>query len=493
MGQQYGVSAAHPLAAEAGLRILAEGGNAVDAAIATAFALGVVEPYASGIGGGGNMLIYPTDGTEPVVYDYREIGPSVLNPLYNTGVPGMVKGMEQIAKDQGVLPLAESMQPAIELAENGFEINEIIARNLAHTKHSEMFDITHMYPNKKPLQAGERLVQKELAETMKHIATEGSAYFYTGELAAKMINTNAGFTHDDLVSYDSVIRKPVHGRYHGHDVYAAPAPVGGALIIQALQVIERLELDKEDPTSASFMAALGNVLQTCNEIRMSYIGDPTFVSIDEQRILDETYVQRIVQTIQQRKTPPNIEMKDINNTTHFSVIDGNGMVVSTTQTLSNFFGSGVHVAGFFLNNQMQNFTKGKGSPNVYVSGKRCQSIIAPTVLSTNGRPWLAIGASGAARIPTLITTVLLKYIRHGYSIADAIADQRHFASETDLYSEKELSEVEQRVVKEMGYTYIYHPEPMFYGGVQAIALTNGKIEGAGDPRRGGVCKKITHT
>ncbi len=491
MKKPYGVSAAHPLAAEAGLRILDEGGNAADAAIAVAFALGVVEPYASGIGGGGNMLIVPADGNGPVVYDYREIGPSRLNPLYNAGVPGVVKGMELIAKDQGVLPLAQSMQPAIELAEQGFEINDIIARNLANTAHDEMFELAHMYPDQQPLQSGDLLIQKELAETMKQIAAKGSSYFYHGGFASQIAKTNVGITEEDLASYDAIVREPVHGSYHGHDIYAAPAPVGGALIVQALQLIERTGLDKQDPTSASFMAKLGNILQACSKVRMEYNGDPAFVPVDETRILADTFIDELLESIQNQTEPPNVEMKDVNNTTHFSVIDGEGMVVSTTNTLSNFFGSGVYVGGFFLNNQMQNFSKEKDSPNAYVPGKRCQSIISPTVLSTDGRPWLAIGASGAARIPTLITTVLMKYLNHNYSIADAIADKRHFATETDLYSETELSQADQSVLSEMGYTYVYHPEPMFYGGVQAVAYKDGVIEGAGDPRRGGVCRKNT--
>lgn len=485
MSQQFGVSAAHPLATEAGMRILHKGGNAVDASIAVACTLGVVEPYASGLGGGGNMLIHPIDGSEPVVYDYRETAPTHLNSNYNTGVPGIIKGIERISKEYGTLPLHDVMKPAIELAEKGFPINEIISRNLTQTKHKNMMDIAHFYPNKKPLQPGELLIQKELAETMKRIATEGSKVFYTGELAEKIIQSGVGISKEDLANYETVIRPPVKSTFLKHQVYTAPAPVGGALIAQALRVIEEMDLHKEDVTSAAFMAKLGNILKSCYTMRNAYMGDPAFVPVKEERLLEESAIQSLVSTINQQTKPPKIEMKDVNNTTHFSVIDGDGMVVSTTNTLSNFFGSGVYVGGMFLNNQMQNFSQDLESPNTYRPGKRCQSIIAPTILSEDGKPWLAIGASGAARIPTLITTVLLKYLVKGYSIKDAIADKRHFAGEAEMYCEEELTIREQEQLKDDGYTYVHHPEPMFYGGVQAVAMKQEQLEGAGDPRRGG--------
>lgn len=488
LSQQFGVSAAHPLAAEAGTRMLHEGGNAVDASIAVACALGVVEPYASGLGGGGNMLIYPADGREPVVYDYRETAPRHLNSSYNTGVPGVVKGIERISKAYGKLPLHEVMKPAIELAEKGFPINEIISRNLAETKHKGMVNISHFYPNNKPLQPGELLIQKELAETMKRIATEGSEVFYTGELAEKITESGVGISYDDLADYETVIRKPIKSTFLNQEIYTAPAPVGGALIAQALRVIEEMELHNEDVTSAAFMAKLGNILKSCYTMRNAYMGDPAFVDVKEELLLEDSAIQSLVSTIRQQTSPPRIEMKDVNHTTHFAVIDKDGMVVSTTNTLSNFFGSGVYVGGMFLNNQMQNFSRDSDSPNAYVPRKRCQSIIAPTILSEHGKPWLAIGASGAARIPTLITTVLLKYFVKNYSIEEAISHRRHFAGEQEMYCEEELSTDEQDVLKELGYTYVHHPEPMFYGGVQAVAKSDGKIEGAGDPRRGGVFK-----
>lgn len=487
--QTYGVSAAHPLAAEAGVRVLEEGGNAVDAAIAVSFALGVVEPYASGIGGGGNMLIFDPAKKEPIVYDYRETGPSNVHSIYNIGVPGVVRGMEQVSEDLGKRTLAQAMQPAIELAESGFNISEIFARNLAQTKHKHMFEIPHLYPNKQPLQHGHMLIQSELAETMKHIAREGSTYFYRGKLARKFINLQVGMTEENLQNYEAVQRKPIKCSFRGHDVYAAPAPSGGALIVQALKVIERLNIDQLNPHSTSFMTMVGTILQTGYSIRNTYIGDPAFVPMNEQELLEDELIEDIIESIERATSPSQVKMFDENHTTHFSVIDQNGMVVSTTNTLSNFFGSGVYIDGLFLNNQMQNFSQNTSSPNRFEVGKRCHSLISPTIVSNDGIPWLAIGASGAARIPTLITTVLIKYLMHGYSIEEAIQDKRHYTFGTDFYSEKDLSAIEQLGINQEGYRYNYYPNSMFYGGVQAVLFKNGEVHGAGDPRRGGVFRR----
>lgn len=484
--QTYGVSAAHPLAAGVGVRVLEEGGNAVDAAVAVTFALGVVEPYASGIGGGGNMLIFDPAKKEPIVYDYRETAPSHVHDMYNIGVPGVVRGMEKISKDLGKRSLAQAMQPAIELAESGFDIHAILARNLAQTKHTHMFEIPHFYPNKQPLQQGNKLIQYELAETMKQIAREGSNYFYRGKLAQKLIHLQVGMTEENLQNYEAVQRKPIKGTFRGHDIFAAPAPSGGALIMQALKVIERLNIDQLNPHSPSFMTMIGTILQTCYSMRDTYIGDPAFVPIHEQELLDEERIGDMIESIEQATSPSNVKMVDENHTTHFSVIDQDGMVVSTTNTLSNFFGSGVYIDGLFLNNQMQNFSPHTSSPNRFEVGKRCHSLISPTIVSNEGIPWLAIGASGAARIPTLITTVLIKYLIHGYSIEEAIQDKRHYTFGTDFYSEKDLLAHEQLDINQAGYRYKYYPNSLFYGGVQAVLFEHENVHGAGDPRRGGV-------
>lgn len=488
MVKPYGVSAAHPLAVDVGMSILKKGGNAVDAAAAISFALGVVEPYASGIGGGGNMLIYPQDHKAPVIYDYRETAPHQIHKLYNVGVPGLVKGMEKVVSDFGQLTLKEVLQPAIQLADNGFAISEIISNNLKTTKHVELFELDHFYPNGQPLEQDERLVQYELAETMNKIAEHGSKYFYEGAIAEAIVDAQVGITYEDMEAYDIKVRRPLHATYGSFDVWSAPAPVGGSLIIQTLQLAEKLGIDKYDTSSPDFIIGLSKILHACYELRFMYNGDPDFVTINEQTLFEDSYIEALAESIKQNTNIPDFIMKDVNHTTHFSVIDAHGMVVSTTNTLSNFFGSGVYIDGIFLNNQMQNFTDDCQSPNVYEHGKRCQSLIAPTVISKNGHPYMAIGASGAARIPTIISKVIMAHMKQGVSLTDAISEGRFFVSTHEVFCEQEMSNESITHLKEHGYDYIYHPDPMFYGGVQAIVTKDGSIEGAADPRRGGTFK-----
>lgn len=488
MEKPYGVSAAHPLAVDVGMNILQRGGNAADAAAAISFALGVVEPYASGIGGGGNMLIFPNDGTTPVVYDYRETAPKHLNRLYNVGVPGLVKGMERIVRDFGNLTFKDILQPSIQLAEHGFAISDIISNNLKTTKHIELFDLNHFYPNREALEPGDILIQKELAESMKQLAIYGSEYFYEGEMAKAIVDVDVGITSEDMRAYDVKRRQPLQATYDSYDVWSAPAPVGGGLIIQTLQLAEKLGIDQYETSSPDFMMGLSKILHACYELRFKYNSDPDFVSFNEQELLGDMYINALAESIKHCKDIPDVRMKDVNNTTHFSVIDAQGMIVSTTNTLSNFFGSGVYVKGIFLNNQMQNFSVDPMSPNTYEHGKRCQSLIAPTVLSKNGQPLIAIGASGAARIPTIISKVIMAHVKQDVSLADAISAERFFVSADEVFCEQKLSTESIDQLKTNGYEYVHYPDPMFYGGVQAIVSNDGLLDGAADPRRGGTFK-----
>lgn len=489
MNKQYGVSAAHPLAVEVGMNVMEQGGNAVDAAVAISIALGVVEPYASGIGGGGNMLIFPVEGTDPVVYDYREMAPSQLNKKYQIGVPGLIKGMETIAEDFGRFSFAKLLEPAIELAENGFPIGKVLATQLIMTKHKHLKSYEHFYPGQMPLQENETLIQKALAESLKKIAKYGSDYFYQGELARKFAAANVGITLEDMEGYEIKIRKPLKSEYGSLDLWSAPAPVGGAYIIQTLRLAELLDIDQLHVLSPDFIAIFGKMMQELTKRRMTYNGDPEFNVINESDIISDRYIEEIAQEIKQSTYDPTIMLKDSNHTTHFSVVDADGMAVSTTNTLSHFFGSGVYVEGIFLNNQMQNFSDNPDSPNKYEVGKRCQSIIAPTILSKDHKPVLVVGASGAARIPTIIATTIFKYIKQGYSLEEAISESRFFVSQNKVMLEEEMNEKDVHLLQQHGYTPVHFPEPMFYGGVQALAIKNGELEGAADPRRGGIFKK----
>lgn len=489
MKKTCGVSAAHPIAVDVGLDVMKKGGNAADAAIAVSIALGVVEPYASGVGGGGNMLIYPKDGSAPIVYDYRETAPTQLNERYNIGVPGLIKGMEAIAEDYGRLTFEQLLEPSIHLAENGFRISDVLSYQLKTTKHGHLVELENFYPNGIPLEPGDLLIQKDLANNLKHIAKYGSNYFYKGELGEKLVQSNIGLTQQDLEQYDIKIREPLKAKYGPYELWSAPAPVGGAVIIQTLALAERLNIDHLHVLSPTFMTSLGDILQKVMETRRSYNGDPEFNEFDEKAFIQDDYIVDMATAIKGKNKMATSIKEDINNTTHFSVIDADGMVVSTTNTLSHFFGSGVNIEGIFLNNQMQNFSDDPLSPNKMERGKRCESIIAPTVISENGVPFMAVGASGAGRIPTILSTTIIKYLKQGYSLQHAISEARFFISAQDVKLEKTIEQVDMDQLKQLGYQPTLHPDALFYGGVQALSIRDGKLEGAADPRRGGTWKE----
>src|SRR5690625_732830 len=260
MHSNYGVSTAHPLATKVGLEILKKGGNAVDASVAISFVLGVVEPYASGIGGGGNMLIFPKNETKPILYDYREIAPTKLKEKYNIGVPGFVKGMERIVNDYGTLSLKETLQPAINFAEQGYKISNIIANNIKETKHDQVKRLDHYWPDGTPLKNGDKLIQKELAILMKHIAEKGSEYFYEQTFAQEIVNADIGITFEDLNTYDVKIREPLFGNYHSYDIWSAPAPVSGLVIILTLSLLEKLGIDNRSEEHTSELQSRGHLV-----------------------------------------------------------------------------------------------------------------------------------------------------------------------------------------------------------------------------------------
>ncbi|WP_245807662.1 gamma-glutamyltransferase, partial [Halobacillus massiliensis] len=225
----YGVSSDSEIATEVGMKVLGQGGNAADAAIAVSYVLGVVEPYGSGIGGGGTMLIHPEKGSEqaPVVYDYRETAPDSENvPESGTGVPGFVKGMERVHNDFGTLKMEKLIEPSINFASNGAAVSNTLHNYLKKEK-DRMPKLDHMYPDGDPIEAGKVLKQKQLAETLKSIQQDGTSAFYSGDIAESINDEESKMDKDDLESYEVEAKKPIKSRFGGYDVFAPPPPSGG--------------------------------------------------------------------------------------------------------------------------------------------------------------------------------------------------------------------------------------------------------------------------
>ena len=451
-------------ASDAGAAVLEQGGNAVDAAIATAFALAVTHPSAGNIGGGGFMLVYPSDGRAPTFVDYREKAPlasakrmflnengeyvdegSRKNHLY-VGVPGTVAGMALAHERFGSLPWSNLVSPAIRLAEDGFVLNslaEALNRTVERSNNAEFKRVYGKNGGMEQWLPTDRLVLPDLARTLRRIDELGVDGFYAGETAdllhGEMERGGGYITREDLSKYQAIIREPIHGTFRGYDVYASPPPSsGGVSLTLMLHMLENFDLKSKGRWSAETMHLIVEAMRRAYANRAMYLGDSDFVDIPTH-LTDKLYAKGLAEGIDvtratnsERLGPPITESMDSPETTHFSVIDSTGMAVSNTYTLEQGYGSGVVVtgAGFLLNNEMGDFNKKPGltSPrgeigtpaNQIEPEKRMLSSMTPTIIARDGKVVLVTGSPGGRTIINTVLNVTLNVIEFGMSMRDAV-------------------------------------------------------------------------
>ncbi|MED5243381.1 gamma-glutamyltransferase [Priestia sp. LL-8] len=495
---EYGVSSSNSIAVEVGTDVLENGGNAVDAAIAVSYALGVVEPYGSGIGGGGGMLILPGNQSDkPTFFDYRETSPiSTEGSEKEIGVPGFVKGMEVIHEKYGSENMDQLIDPAIKLANDGFPVGQQLSERLkgAQYRLSEA-EIPNFFPRNKPIEEGKTLKQPELAETLELIKEKGSDVFYNGELAEEIAEDVPGIQKEDLEKYSVKEREPVHGEFAGYDVISAPPPFSGVTLIQSLQMAEMLNIQKTEQDTALFTHVISEITNRANSDRVAHIGDPAFSDIDDEALTSKEYSRKLAQDLSLNKLSDKYKLEgdDLEeehiSTTHFVVTDKEGTVVSVTNTLSNFFGSGENVEGFFLNNNLNNFNNTKTSLNYYEPDKRSRTFTAPTILKKDDEV-IGIGTPGGSRIPMMLTEVLVRHLLFKDSLQDAIDAPRFSIENNHLYTEFQYPTSVREELEGMGYDVKEKSSAIYYGGIQAIVIDqkNNRIYGAADPRRQGTWK-----
>jgi gamma-glutamyltranspeptidase / glutathione hydrolase len=454
-------------ACDVGAGILTRGGNAVDAAVATAFALAVTHPSAGNIGGGGFMLVRMPDG-QTTSFDYRERAPraatrtmylrnghidmSLTNEGYIApGVPGTVRGLALAHRRFGTLPWRDLVMPAVSLAESGFVLTETLARNLNRQIEGAMGHYpssvdAYGKPGGGTWAAGDRLVLKDLANTLRSIADGGPDAFYAGWIADRIdadMKAHGGLiTKDDLAAYEAKERRPVRGRYRDFDIVSMPPPSsGGVALIEMLNILEPYHLDEKGRGSADAMHLEIEAMRRAYLDRARFLGDPDFVDIPEQKLLSKEYARTLADSIDPARatrsvdlgadilTPPAPEPEE---TTHFSVIDGRGMAVANTYTLEGGFGSRVVVkgTGFLLNNEMGDFNKHPGvtnttgdigtAANLIDPGKRMLSSMTPTIVERNGKVVLITGSPGGRTIINTVLSVVLGVTEFGMSVRDAV-------------------------------------------------------------------------
>ena len=537
------VASDHFLASAVGAEILRQGGNAIDAAVATGFALAVVLPYAGNLGGGGFMLWHMSDQELTEALDFREVAPQAASAAWfldaqgdpvrqysiesttSIGVPGSVAGLLRAHELHGTLPRQTLIAPAIELAQQGFPVTPTLARLLA--SHKE-----HLYksaPNRpiffrvlegarcepstctvdqlRTLRTGDLLVQTDLAETLTRIADQGVDGFYRGSVAQAIVDTVAAdrgeLTLDDLASYQTTLREPIWGTYRDIRVASMPPPSSGGIhLVQMLAMLERWSLRSAGWGSALNLHRLSEVARLAYADRATHLGDPDFYPVPVSELLNPAYIEDRLTLISEDRATPSSEIKsgeiapnEPSETTHFSVVDRHGNLVATTTTLNLNFGSGWMAAGtgVLLNNEMDDFAVKPGVPNAFgligsqansvEPGKRPLSSMTPTLIFKDGQPWIATGSPGGSRIITIVLQVVTNVVDYGMNIAAAGAMPRmhHQWLPDTLWLEQGFSPDTIAILQALGHNV---SPSRAAGRVQSVSIEGVHQLGASDPRSG---------
>lgn len=517
-----------PLATRVGVDILKAGGNAIDAAVGVGFALAVTLPQAGNLGGGGFMLIYIAEKSVARALDYREVAPAASWPeLYideegtvdqsrlryshqSVGVPGTVAGLVEALETYGTLSLQAVLAPAVQLAREGIIVSSDLAAAIQeHATHLSRWPSTRrifFQPDGTMYRSGDRLIQNDLAWSLQQISEQGTGAFYDGPIAervnAEMRAQGGLMTKEDLGRYRAVWRQPLRGTYRGYDIVSMPPPSsGGVHLIQMLNILEHEPLKIFGHNSARTIHWLVESMKLAYADRSRWLGDPEFVEVPVHGLISKAYAKHLHASIDPQKARPSSSIRSSNplpyegrDTTHFSVMDKDGNVVSNTYTINFSFGSGIVAegTGILLNNEMDDFVAKPGTPNAYglmgsaanaiEPGKRPLSSMTPTLVLHKEKPFLATGSPGGSHIITTTLQLLLNVIDHDRNLASATAAPRvhHQWMPDEVRVERGFSPDTLSLLKQWGHT-ITVGETM--GGAQSILKGRQGFYGASDPRK----------
>jgi gamma-glutamyltranspeptidase/glutathione hydrolase len=522
------VAAAHPLASQVGVDILKAGGNAVDAAVAVGFALGVVEPNASGIGGGGLMLIWFADSGTAVFIDSREKAPAAatedmfelddkgkvipdargFNPVVVGGksvaVPGEVAGLLAALEKYGSMSRQQVIQPAINHARRGVLVSDVLSGMI-----TEHYDVLATFPASEqiyltdgfPKAAGERVANTDLADTLQLIAEQGSDAFYHGPVAQSIVDAvqaDGGLiTLDDLATYEVSFRPPVSSTYRDYEIISAPPPSsGGAHVIELLNIMENFDIETMGFNSADSLHAWAEAMKLVFADRAMYMADTDFVDVPLKGLTSKQYARDQFALIDMNKARQEEAIGDpwpaeSGSTTHFSVVDEDGNMVAYTKTINHFFASGITAfgTGILLNDQMDDFDTRPGQANSITGGKKPLSSMSPTLLLKDGKPFATIGSPGGKRIISTVAMLISNMVDFDMDIQSAIMAPRINNYEVGpLKIESRIPFDVQNELLQKGHELdIKKDFDLYFGGAQGVVIDHkkGVLHGGADPRRDG--------
>ena len=521
------VATQEALASDIGLKILKDGGNAVDAAVAVGFALAVTLPRAGNIGGGGFMMVYDAKQGKTVALDYREKAPSSASrDMYldkdgnavsdlsryhglAVGVPGTVAGLLKALDNHGTMSRGQVMAPAIALAENGIEVTAGLSESLeALSDRLQKWQSTKKIffkPDGSAYQPGELLRQPELAKSLKLIAAKGADGFYKGETARKLVKAvneaGGNMSLQDLANYRAIARVPVKGDYRGYEIVSMPPPSSGGIhIVQILNILEGYPLKDYGQNSAQTIHLMSEAMQLAYADRAEYLGDSDFIDVPASGLTSQAYADKLRSLINPNKATPAATIKANNplpyesdQTTHFSIVDKDGNAVANTYTLNFSYGTGLVAegTGILLNNEMDDFSAKPGVPNGYgliggdanavEANKRPLSSMSPTLVFKDSKPYIVTGSPGGSRIITTVTQVISNVIDHDMNIAEATHAPRIHDQwlPDEIRIEKALNVDTIKKLESMGHKV--SPQAAM-GSTQSIMITPNGVYGSSDPR-----------
>ncbi|MEK9619067.1 MAG: gamma-glutamyltransferase [Flavobacteriales bacterium] len=476
--ESYAVASRHHLATDIGIKVLEEGGNAIDAAVAVAFALAVVNPSAGNLGGGGFMLIHLAEKKETFSIDYRERAPMKsyekmfqdsdgkvikdlsLNSILASGVPGTVSGMFYVSEMFGTIDIKSLIEPSINLAREGFALSDFQAKNLNKYKQkfSKNKEAKKIFTRPKGFSEGDILVQENLGKTLKRISQNGKEDFYSGETAKRISNffeDNEGIlSFEDLRQYKLRILNPVCGSYRHYEVCSmAPPSSGGIALVQILNILENINLSSLEHNSEEYLKILISAMDYAYKDRAEYLGDPDFYNVPQDFLTSKKYADKIFQKIQEKKSPTKagVNLIEGEETTHFSILDKWGNVVSNTYTLNTAYGSGIIPTGtgILMNNEMDDFSSKPGYPNAYgligsdankIEPKKTPlSSMSPVIVFHDKKPFLVTGSPGGSTIITSVLQEILNVIDFQMSLEESSKKSRiHFQHLPDILFHEQL-------------------------------------------------------
>jgi gamma-glutamyltranspeptidase/glutathione hydrolase len=527
-GKQGMVVSTHPVASEIGLAILKKGGNAIDAAVAVNFALAVCHPSAGNIGGGG-FLVYRDKSGNVKALDYREKAPAAANRdmyldadgkiipgksmtgIFSVGVPGTVAGMQEMHDKLGKLPWDVLLQPAVDLARKGLPLTEREARGLNRQRVEflkENVGKNYLLSEEgKEWKAGDLLVQADLAASLERIARKKSKGFYAGQTARLIVKEmkakNGLISKKDLKNYQAVWRAPIKSKYKNYQIIGMPPPSsGGVALAQLLQMVAPYSLHQWGPNSDSTFQVMAEAERRVYADRSKWLGDPDFVKVPVNELIDPVYTASRMGKMNFNQASKSSDILagafpgyESPETTHYSIVDGEGNAVSITTTLNNSYGSKVFVggAGFLLNDEMDDFSAKAGSPNLYgligskaneiQPNKRMLSSMTPTIVEENGQLKMVVGTPGGATIITSVFQVVLNTLEMGMNMQQAVEYPRfHHQWMPDKITAEpaRFSEAQQERLKAKGYTFSPVSAIGLVEGI--LVLPNGNLQGGADSR-----------